>query len=319
MACAGCAGCGGCVEPTCPGTCSVNCTGGTCKCGYTICPWPAISGSGCLPGGDCTAFANKKICLKNTAADVWKSDVYTVDCTTTYGVVVDIRWEMTLDASGNVSLTLKAYQTGTSTLLATITTYAEKIDLARCDKDFVVQYVSDGGQCSNWPGSITVVPNCCKDCPTPPGGVGQCGPYQEGTQITPCCSTASTFIGALYATFSGISSTSSDPLIVFECNTFNGTFRLDRSSAFFDSRYRYVTTGFSPDLMACCALQLDGTYLWSLSISSGNTIVPTAGAIYECLPADFNCTPSGFSTFVLRSCGGPCSGYPETIQVQIFP
>lgn len=210
MACAGCAGCGGCVEPSCPGTCSVNCTGGTCKCSYTLCPWPALSGSGCLPGGNCNSFANQKFCLKNTAADVWKTDIATVDCTTTYGVVVDIRWEMTLDGSGNVSLVLKAYLTGTSTLVATIATYAGTIDLSKCDQLFRVAKVSDGGQCFGWPCTIEVSPQCCGSCPDPP-----C--------VDPCCTSTPGVPGPPTAVVHGLSATNTTTC-TFGCDgCFDGT------------------------------------------------------------------------------------------------
>lgn len=175
MSCAGCTGCtGGCVEPTGGTPNSANCSPDA-KSGYTICPWPSLTGTGCLPGGNCNQFGNTKACIKWVSADFWASAVRTVDCTTTYGFIVDIRWEMTIDGSGNVVLSLLAYLTGTTTpVVATIVTYSGTISLAACNAAFSLRISADGGQCGNWPCIIRVQPLCCVDCPSPPGCTDPC-------------------------------------------------------------------------------------------------------------------------------------------------
>lgn len=179
MACSSCPGCGGgggCVEPTGGSPNSVNCSPDAVS-GYSICPWPALTGTGCLPGGNCAQY-NGKACLAWVSADLWRSGRLTVDCTATYGVVVDVQWEMTFTASGGniaVALNLYVYITGTSTLVATIVTYTGTILLSSCNSSFRVSKSFDGGQCGNWPCEIVVAPLCCGSCPNPP-------PCQD-----PCC------------------------------------------------------------------------------------------------------------------------------------
>lgn len=319
MACAGCAGCGGCTEPTCPGTCSVNCTGGTCKCGYTICPWPALTGTGCLPNGNCNAFANAKICLKNTAADTWKSDIYTVDCTTTYGVIVDIRWEMTLDGSGNVSLKLKAYQTGTTTLLATIATYGATIALSRCDKSFVVEYQSDGGQCQNWPDGITVAPNCCRDCPVHSGGCQSsdpCGLFFFSGLV--CVSITGMAVGGSLPAECSNWNTAYPGSIIECCTIWNdgspqkaGNRLTIREGSNFIGYVQQGAASF------CYFLRDDGTYVWRLELNCRFGNVGFANlAVYECEAADFVCTAGSSNVFSLTEINSICcTTIPETVTV----
>jgi hypothetical protein len=167
MACAGCPGCGsGCTEPTCSGACSAFCSPDASP-GYTICPWPGLSGSVCQPD-DCATYANQKFCLHNVGSDVWESNSLTVDCTARFGVVADIRWRKEIHSTGRVWLYLNAYNHSGGAFLENLLTYAGRVTSGGCGSTIRVFFVSGAGFCSGSPGCIYIVPLCCPTCPDPP-------------------------------------------------------------------------------------------------------------------------------------------------------
>jgi len=316
MSCAGCPHpCGSCSEPTGGSPNSAHCSPDA-KSGYTICPWPALTGSGCLPGGNCNQFGNKKFCLAWDSADTWKSGKATVDCTTTYGVVVDLQWVMTFTSSGgniSVAVNLYAYLTGTSTIVATIVTYTGTIATGSCGSAFHVNKSADGGQCGNWPCTITVVPLCCAECPTPgcndpcclsstPGSPGPANAIvhytSPGGNVTGCVDCGTVFDGTdevLVRSTSGVTSRCNWTSLVILTWCFAGP----RTGTLFSKgiTLEYVDSGI-----------LAGNMRISFTSSFGVIF-----AIYLCPISSFSCDPGATNTFTQYADNGYCGPWPATI------
>lgn len=310
-ACAGCTGCGSCTEPTGGSPNSSLCTPDA-KSGYSFCVWPAISGQGCSPGGSCQKFANQKFCLRWVSDSLWQTNRFTVDCTGTYGVSIDIQWQMSLASGGAVTLAALVYATGTGTLLATLVTYTGSINLTRCDQAFSLQYASDNGSCQNWPGCVIVTPLCCADCGFDAYGCttsnclkcfSLCPPVQRGKVDPPRATVhgiaaADSFCSGCNTEFNG-----SDISLVWQggCDAFCCCFNqyLAFSSATWCPERPF--TGWH------LTLTTDGSSTYTISLVAVNALGSNLVASWVCPLSSFSCSPSAANTFTLSSQNGSCS------------
>lgn len=313
MACADCPGCGGCVEPTGGTPNSSHCTPADATSGYNFCIWPAVSGQGCAPGGSCQRFANQHFCLKWVSDSLWQTTRFSVDCSTTYGVTVDIQWQLTVDASANAALVAYAYLTGTNTVVATIVTYAGIINLSACNTPFSVGYVSDNGSCQNWARCVVIKPLCCASCDQSGGGCNGC---TGGPIFNFCCDFGAdppqAYIYGLENTVNGPSGLCSDAVLSFasfnrvsmdwqQCpctpeTCFNG-YSSVHAASFCAGKYANLSLEYG---------QAVGSTTYDLVVLMGGT--PAAGYFF---PAGFRsvCPPS----IPGRTGVNPCASAPFTL------